>query len=355
MTSVPTGVRPPNRTLINMMGRARGGADEGDEREDAGGEEQADAAGAQGEAEDDVAGLFGDFETEDEGEQEQPQRRVRQRRAPAGGDEGRDQAQEEEGDREEVPPPPNIHLPIAPSQEDWDEHFRTHINFRDWCPVCVEARGRERPHHRRRDAVRSGLPTICMDYKEVRKGRPPLIIVKDQATKSTFCHQALRKGGSDQWLVKRVIRDIENTGHTAVTLKGDGEPAMQDFLRAVKEQRNQPANIEEPPGNDPQSNGVAEKSVQDAMGQVRTLKLGLEYRLGHAIDDNHAIVEWMIEHAGWLITHLRVGADGRTAWQRVTGRVCTQPLVEFGEVVWAKPLRRSAGNRHKVNLEARWF
>ena len=63
----------------------------------------------------------------------------------------------------------------------------------------------------------------------------------------------------------------------------------------------------------------------------------------------------MIEHAGWLITHLRVRADGRTAWQRVTGRVCTQPLVEFGEVVWAKPLRRSAGNRHKVNLEARWF
>ena len=65
--------------------------------------------------------------------------------------------------------------------------------------------------------------------------------------------------------------------------------------------------------------------------------------------------EWMTEHAGWLITHLRIGADGKTAWERVTGRPCAQPLVEFGEVVWAKPLRRSAGNRHKANLEARWF
>ena len=52
---------------------------------------------------------------------------------------------------------------------------------------------------------------------------------------------------------------------------------------------------------------------------------------------------------------MRIGADGKTAWERVTGRPCAQPLVEFGEVVWAKPLRRSAGNRQKANLEARWF
>ena len=77
--------------------------------------------------------------------------------------------------------------------------------------------------------------------------------------------------------------------------------------------------------------------------------------MGRAINDEHPVFEWLIEHAGWLITHLRIGADGKTAWERVTGRPCMQPLVEFGEVVWAKPLRRSAGNRHKANLEARWF
>ena len=115
-----------------------------------------------------------------------------------------------------------------------------------------------------------------MDYKEIRKGRPPIIVIKDQATKSTFCHQSLRKGATDQW----IVRDIENTGHVAVTLKGDGEPAMQDLLQAIKEQRTQAVNIEHSPGNDPQSNGVAEKSVQDSMAQIRTLKLGLEHRLG---------------------------------------------------------------------------
>ena len=63
--------------------------------------------------------------------------------------------------------------------------------------------------------------------------------------------------------------------------------------------------------------------------------------MGSAINDEHPVFEWLIEHAGWPITHLRIGADGKTAWERVTGRPCAQPLVEFGEVVWAKPLRRS--------------
>jgi hypothetical protein len=65
--------------------------------------------------------------------------------------------------------------------------------------------------------------------------------------------------------------------------------------------------------------------------------------------------DWMCEHAGWLINHIRIGRDGLTAWQRITGRACKQALVEFGEMVYAKPLRISAGNRERANLEARWF
>ena len=74
---------------------------------------------------------------------------------------------------------------------------------------------------------------------------------------------------------------------------------MQDLLREIKERRNQPSSIEHSPADDPQSNGVAEKSVQDVMGQIRTLKLGLEYRLGGAINEDHPVFEWMTEHAGW--------------------------------------------------------
>ena len=77
--------------------------------------------------------------------------------------------------------------------------------------------------------------------------------------------------------------------------------------------------------------------------------------LGVPSIDAHPMFDLMIEHAGRLITHLRIGSAGKTAWERVTGRPCVQPLVEFDGVVWAKPLRRSAGIRQKVDLEAWWF
>ena len=276
MTYVPNCVRP-NHLTIHMVGRrgvsGNGRGQEEQDQEGGHGEQQrqedrhGEDARGQDEDKEDVAGLFGDPSEE---EAEQPPRRVRQRRGDA--HEANADEEDRQESREEVPPPPNVHLPISPGREEWDEHFRTHIHFRSWCPVCVEARGRENPHYRRKERVRPGLPTICMDYTEIRKGRPPIIVIKDQAAKSMFCHQSLRKGATGQWIVKRILRDVENTGHVAITLKGDGEPAMQDLLRAIQEQRTQPANIEHSPGNDPQSNGVAEKTVQDAMGQIRTMR-----------------------------------------------------------------------------------
>ena len=162
MTKVPTGVRPDHFN-INMMGRSgvngngrgreEGQEEDGGEQQQHGGR-QAEGARTEGEDEEEVAGLFGNFSEEEE--QEQQPRRTRRRRE--GAQEGQAEGGEEPEQREEVPPPPNVHLPVAPGQEEWDEHFRTHINFRSWCPVCVEARGRENPHYRKKERVRPGLP-----------------------------------------------------------------------------------------------------------------------------------------------------------------------------------------------------
>ena len=101
-------------------------------------------------------------------------------------------------------------------------------------------------------------------------------------------------------MVMRVIRDLENLGHTAITLKGDGEPALTTFMVAVKDQRAHRTLLEHPPAHDPQSNGVAEKAVQDVTAMVRTLKLGLEQRVGVKIENDDRVVEWIIEHASWI-------------------------------------------------------
>ena len=321
-----------------------------------------DDSGCQ-EDEDDVAELFGDFDDFESGageeDHEHRDRQDRQQnRAQESGERQRSSQQEPDAVPDEAANPPGPALPVAPSQAEWDDHFRLgHIVYRFWCPICVQSRGREDDHKRAdKNHRRPGAPTICLDYKEIRKGRPPLIVMRDQQTKTTTAHQCSCRGPGDQWVISRLLRDIENTGHAKITLKGDGEPAMQELVKVIAEQRAQPTVPEAPPGNDHQSHGVAEKTVQDVMGQVRALKLSLEYRIGIKVDDSLPIFDWLVEHAASLITRLRLGTDGMSAWQRVTGRACEHPLVEFGELVWAKPLRASAGKQKgKADLEARWF
>ena len=58
-----------------------------------------------------------------------------------------------------------------------------------------------------------------MDYKELHKGIPPILVTRDQSTKTTTAHQTACKGPGDAWLIKRLLRDIENMGHVAITLK----------------------------------------------------------------------------------------------------------------------------------------
>ncbi len=48
------------------------------------------------------------------------------------------------------------------------------------------------------------------------------------------------------------------------------------------------------------------------------------------------IFGWLIQYSGVLINLFNRGDDGKTPWQRRTGRVFREQLPEFGEVVMVK-------------------
>ena len=48
------------------------------------------------------------------------------------------------------------------------------------------------------------------------------------------------------------------------------------------------------------------------------------------------MVDWIIEHAAYVLTRFSVGHDGMTAYERLTGRKWVRSMVEIGEVVLAK-------------------
>ncbi len=137
------------------------------------------------------------------------------------------------------------------------------------------------------------------------------------------------KGTSDKWVVNKVIEDIDLLGHTEIILKGDGEPALIQLMEEITRRRSHSTIIQNPPAYDPQSNGAAEKAVQDYMGQERAGKIGLEYRLKVKVESQWPIMEWIGEHACTLLDRCQVGHDGKVPYQRRMGKLSDKPIMEM--------------------------
>ena len=88
-------------------------------------------------------------------------------------------------------------------------------------------------------------------------------------------------GGVD-WLVGQLLRDLRKMGvHGKVILKSEQENAILDVLNDVCKQRGKESDsavtfVESSPKGESQSNGIAERAVQDLEEGVRTHKLDLE-------------------------------------------------------------------------------
>ena len=243
--------------------------------------------------------------------------------------------------------------PVRPSAEAIDRHNSTHVPYRSWCEVCVRAKGKEDPHPRKRvckvEEHADKFPILSLDYQELKSKAKKsstendktdkvfkIVVMKDEESGSVFAHRVDMKGPGDVWVVKKLVKDIEELGRRDIILKTDGEPSMLSLQRAMALLRPGLTKPENPPAYNPSSNGACEKAVQDVSAQIRTLTLALEARLGLKIEEDHPVMDWIITHAAYVVTKFSVGHDGMTLHERLTGRKWTRPMIELGEVVLAK-------------------
>ena len=56
-----------------------------------------------------------------------------------------------------------IACPRKPADKEVEDHSRTHLPYRNWCPYCVEARGKDL-YHRKTVNVERGLNEFSFDY-----------------------------------------------------------------------------------------------------------------------------------------------------------------------------------------------
>ena len=107
---------------------------------------------------------------------------------------------------------------------------------------------------------------------------------------------------------------------------------------------------EECPVGESQSNGEIEKAIQELQDQVRTVKSSLEAGYKQHVPKNHSSIPWLVRHASQGINRYQVRKDGRTAYERTTGKNFTREVAEFGECVWYY----IPGIKGRQKMEPRW-
>ena len=90
---------------------------------------------------------------------------------------------------DDVEAPKLTNVPVAPTQQEIEDHNVNHLPFRSWCKHCV--RGRSKAHaHRSNESRISDVPIVSIDYMfmnqsqsvKEEKGMPNLVL-KDRDTK----------------------------------------------------------------------------------------------------------------------------------------------------------------------------
>ena len=151
-------------------------------------------------------------------------------------------------------------------------------------------------------------------------------------------------------------------------MKGDGDKesarGLRRFITALVEVARKTKEISEaeivpknPPTYDPKANGLAERAVREFKEQLRATKLALEHRIKSKIIPKSTILLWMVIHAIETINRFLAGSDGRTPHYRLHGKEFKGSIVEFGEIVYAKPIKKASRKRSLKSraVRGRWL
>ena len=286
----------------------------------------------------------------------------------AGGDAGVEvegaEAAGPEDDIAETLPPRRQASPEQPTASEVADHDTTHLNYRAWCPDCVEAFGRERAHHAT-DTTGRVVPMIAVDYcfltdsgivfkDDVDYGWQSapdsvLKLLAGRCSKSGdyLLHAVPKKGLDDKgYAAECLSKSVLAMGHSRCVVRSDNEPALAQLVKAAVGQirlRGVDVVDEGAVPYDPQSNGQAESAVKQLKGLMRVHQLALERRLESHVPVGHPLMAWLALHVAFLRTTQVIGADGMSAWQRIRGRPFSQRLHLFGEIVKYKCRAQEGG------------
>ena len=187
-----------------------------------------------------------------------------------------------------------------PTQEQRARHeLENHAIFRPWCKACVAGRGMGSHHLRRKKdraaAFRDG-PFIYSDYffmSTEEEGSIPMLAIK-YSRSGRISATALPAKGATDFGVKFFRNFIQSTGIQHFVNFSDAENAMVSLKESAARQcPGVESNNRNCPVGDHRANGHIESAVKQIKGQMRSIRLSLEQKLGAKLREDHTLLQWI--------------------------------------------------------------
>ena len=123
--------------------------------------------------------------------------------------------------------------PRLPTQSEVDEHNLTHLPYRNWCPICVQAKGKDMDHRSAVDRER-GLSEYCFDYcfpGDELGYKWSVLVGRERNSGMQFATAVPTKGSSGKFSVDKVLEYIEEAGdsNNSIIVKNDQEVSIQFY------------------------------------------------------------------------------------------------------------------------------
>ena len=136
-------------------------------------------------------------------------------------------------------------------------------------------------------------------------------------------------------IVKYVTGVLDQSGYQGqkIAFKSDQEPSILALKKAVSAERVGETVPIESPVRASKSNGMMENAVKIWQEQLRTIKHDVESRFKKRIAVDSVLFSWLIPYVTEILNQFKVGADGRTPYERITGHKCRHIAIGFAEQV----------------------
>ena len=178
------------------------------------------------------------------------------------------------------------------------EHNLTHLPYRNWCPICVQGKGRQDNYKKQQ----SRKPIIQVGFAYINSQQDPKTIPVLTAVDVTtqLCMAVLfpDKPSMMDYMINDLQAFIFECGRTHGILQSDKEDTLNALLKATASKVGS-MTVRHSPSYSSNSQGSVERLHRTLLGQIRVVKAQVESNYSMTMSTKHCLLPWIVRHAAW--------------------------------------------------------